>query len=65
LRGSEAHTNAVERLDAARDEQARLQHAADDARGTPSEDTADDDAHAAADHVAAREAWLTWVERGF
>jgi hypothetical protein len=65
LRGSEAHSSAVDRLDDARDEQSRLQQAADQARGTPSEDAADDNAQAASDRVSARETWLTWVERGF
>ena len=64
-RGSEAHTSAVDRLAAAREERSRLQKAADDARGRPSEEAAQDEAQAATDRVSGRETWLTWVERGF
>jgi hypothetical protein len=64
-RGSEAHASAVTRLDAATEEQARLRDAAEDARGTDSEGPAADRAREAGDTVAAREAWLVWLERGF
>src|SRR3954447_13428339 len=64
-RGGDEHARAVDRLDTARDEQSRLQDRADAARGTPAEDAADDDVRASRERVAAGEAWLTWVERGF
>jgi hypothetical protein len=64
-RGGEVHASAVERLESARSEQSRLRDAADDARGTPAEDAADDQLHAAEERSAAREAWLVWLERGF
>ena len=64
-RGGDAHASAVERLEAALDEQSRLRQAAEDARGTPGEDAAAGDLHHAGDRVAARESWLTWLERGF
>jgi hypothetical protein len=64
-RGGDAHTSAVERLEAARDQQSRLRQAADDARGTSGEETADDELKEAGDRAEARETWLAWVERGF
>ena len=64
-RGGRIHESAVERLDAAQDEQTRLRQAADDARGTPEEQAADEDVREAEHRVTGREAWLTWIERGF
>jgi hypothetical protein len=64
-RGDEAHANAVERLDDARDHEDLMRGAADAARGTSSEDAADERLREAGNRVAAREAWLTWLERGF
>ena len=64
-RGGDVHQSALERLRAARDDQARLRRAADMARGTAAEDAAQTEVSEAGDRVAAREAWLTWVERGF
>jgi hypothetical protein len=64
-RGDAAHARAVEGLDAARDQQSRMRDAADDARGSSSEEAADDKLQEAENNFAAREAWLTWLERGF
>jgi hypothetical protein len=64
-RGDETHARAVERLENAIDQQAELRDAAADARGTSDEDDADDKLQEAGARVAARDAWLTWVERGF
>ena len=64
-RGSEVHANAVTRLEAACDEQHRLRDAAEAARGTPGEAEADDELRHARQTMAAREAWLVWLERGF
>jgi hypothetical protein len=63
--GDGVHTRAVERLQSARDQQSRLRYLADAARGTPAEHTADDQFREADNRVAAGEAWLTWLERGF
>jgi len=63
-RSREVHDSAVERLEAAEREQSRLRTAADDARGTVGEGVALARLGEAADRVAAREAWLVWVERG-
>jgi hypothetical protein len=64
-RGGDVHDRAVEELRAAQDDQSRLRRAAYMKRGTRDQDTADDQLSEAGDRLAAREAWLTWVERGF
>jgi len=64
-RGDETHASAVERLDDARDHEDLMRDAAQDARGTSGEDAADDRVREAGNRVAASEAWLTWLERGF
>ena len=64
-RGDETHASAVERLDDARDHEDEMRGAARDARGTSDEDAADERLRDAGNRVAAREAWLTWLERGF
>ena len=63
--GSEsAHVNdAVRRLDEARDEQHRLTESRRAAEGTAAEAEASRRLDAGRAHVAAREAWLEWVER--
>ena len=64
-RGEETRASARERLDDARDQQDLMRDSADEARGTEGEDAADDRLREAGNRVAAREAWLTWLERGF
>ena len=64
-RGGVVHASAVERLSHASDERERLRDAADDARGTPGEGRANAQLGEAGERVAAREAWLVWLERGF
>jgi hypothetical protein len=64
-RGGDVHQSALERLGAARDVETRLRDAADAACGTAAEDIARDDLYEAEERVAAREAWLIWLERGF
>ena len=64
-RGGDVHQSARERLDAARDVETRLRDAAHAARGTAAEDVAGTDLYEAQERVAAREAWLIWLERGF
>ena len=58
------HDRAVERLGAAIDEQDRLTDRREAASGTPAELSADVELHAADEHVAAREAWLRWLDDG-
>ena len=64
-RGGEVHESAVERLRDAQDDQSRLRREAYMARGTSGEDAANTELSDAAERLAAREAWLTWIERGF
>jgi hypothetical protein len=59
---SEEHDRAAERLDAALAEQGRLTGCREEATGTPSELSADVQLHAADEQVAAREAWLRWID---
>ena len=63
--GSEGHQDALRRLDAAhadRHHKRELQHAA---RGTADERDAAVALAAADERLAAREAWVSWVERGY
>src|SRR4051794_25925222 len=59
---SEQHDRAVQQLDAALVEQARLGECLDAAAGTSIESQAYARLRAAGDRVAAREAWLHWVD---
>jgi hypothetical protein len=63
--GGEAHADAVERLDAARDDQHRMRQADDAAKGCERELVADVELSAANEQVAASEAWLHYIERGY
>jgi hypothetical protein len=63
--GGEAHADAVERLDAARDDQERLLQADDAAKGSERERAADVELSAANERAAASEAWLHYIERGY
>jgi hypothetical protein len=63
--GTDAQTSALGRLDAARAEQRNRIEARDAARGTPREHATADDLAGANEQVAAREAWVRWVERGY
>lgn len=62
--GSEAHASALERLDEALEHQHDLADRADAAKGTPGEEYATQALRVACNQTAAREAWLTWIERG-
>ena len=62
--GSEGHKDAIRRLEAAQKEQRRRSELDRTARGKHQRDAADGLA-AADDQVAAREAWVKWVERGY
>ena len=59
-----AHADALRRLDASIEEQRDVARTLDEARGTPSEADAADKLSAVRAQVAAREAWLGWIERG-
>ena len=63
--GSEGHKDAIRRLDAAQKEQRRLSELDRTAHGTKHRRDAADGLAAADDQVAAREAWVKWVERGY
>ena len=64
-RGGDVHADAVRDLEVANDKQAKRRQEADDARGTADEDAAQEKLDQADGRRATREAWLTWVERGF
>jgi hypothetical protein len=63
-KGDPSHLGAVARVVSARDEQRRLAAEADAAQGSTAEPAADSRLRTAAADVAAREAWVEWVERG-
>ena len=65
ITGGEAHTHAIERLGDAIDEQARRNQRRDAAEGTSDEQTAADGVAAANEQVAAREAWVKYIEHGY
>jgi hypothetical protein len=63
--GSEAHSGALRRLDEAHNQQREASDAHETSKQTPREPGATSDLAAANEQVAAREAWVSWVERGF
>ncbi len=63
--GTEAHTSALRRLDAARVEQRDRSEAHEAARDSAGEPAAADELSEANEQVAAREAWVGWIERGY
>jgi hypothetical protein len=63
--GSEAHESALRRLDAARVGQRRRSELHAAAQHTPSERAAASELAGANEQLAAREAWVKWVERGY
>jgi hypothetical protein len=63
--GSEGHKDAIRRLDVAREERRRRGEDRRAAQGTGRERDADRGVAAADERVAAREAWVKWVERGY
>ena len=64
--GSEAHASALKRLDVARSDQRECSDAADRAaHGTSDERTAANALTEANEQLAAREAWVGWIERGY
>jgi hypothetical protein len=63
--GTEAHKAAVRRLDAARVDQRHSTQVHDAAKDTPAESAAASQLAGANEQLAAREAWVKWVERGY
>jgi len=63
--GTQAHNDAVRRLEAAEAEQHQRIEAHRAAQGTERERDAAESLAAAEEQVAAREAWVKWVERGY
>jgi hypothetical protein len=63
--GTEGHREALSRLDAAREDRRRRGEVHRDAHGTDRVREAADGLAAADEQVAAREAWVKWVERGY
>ena len=64
-KGSEAHTEALRRLDDARDHERTMHDAVEATRDSTRQVHAASELAAATDKTAAREAWVTWVERGY
>ena len=63
--GDDVHDRAVERLDAAVDDLEHLNEESDSAHGRPDPRTAAVALAAAHERVAAREAWVKYIERGY
>jgi hypothetical protein len=63
--GSEAHLDALRRLDEARTYARNAGEAHQASKETPREAAAASELVGARQRVAAREAWSSWVERGY
>jgi hypothetical protein len=63
--GTEGHRDAVRRLEEAKADQHHTSERHDAATGTADERRTADDLAASGERVAAREAWVSWVERGY
>jgi len=63
--GGQAHADAIQRVDDARDDQERLRQADVAAQGSERELAADVELSAANERVAASEAWLHYIEHGY
>jgi hypothetical protein len=64
-RGSDVHARAIERLDVAVDARERASAQSDAVQGGPDERTAAVALAAANERVAAREAWVKYIEHGY
>lgn len=62
---ADERSNATDRLEAALGEQHRLTNRYDAARGTSTEMTAYADLREAGEQVAARDAWVKWLDRAY
>ena len=63
--GSEAHVDALRRLDDARDHKRDMHRAHEASKDGSAEPAAAAELSAASDVIAAREAWVAWIERGY
>jgi len=63
--GTAAHRSAVDRLHAARHERRRRQDAYDAADNVTAQHHAAGNLAEANEQLAAREAWVGWIERGY
>jgi hypothetical protein len=63
-KGDPSHLSAIDRLACARDEQRRLAGEAHAAQGSSAQDATESHLSEAKADVAAREAWLGWIEGG-
>jgi hypothetical protein len=63
-RGEPSHRGAISRLAAVRSDQRRLAAEAHAAKGGSDEHAAESRLSSATEEVAAREAWVDWIERG-
>ena len=63
--GTHAHASAVRRRDVARSEQLHRSRVRARAHGVRAERSATSDLAAANQELAARDAWVRWVERGY
>jgi hypothetical protein len=64
-RGGDVHAQAIERLRVAVDNRERVSEEGDAAQGGPDERTAAVALAAANERVAAREAWVKYIEHGY
>ena len=65
VRGGDVHARAIERLEVAVDDRERSREESDAAQGGPDERAAAVALAAANEQVAAREAWVRYVEHGY
>jgi hypothetical protein len=63
--GTEAHDSALRRLDTARTGQREKREAHDETHDPVAEREAASDLAEANEELAAREAWVKWIERGY
>ena len=63
--GTSAHDDALRRRDAARAHESDMKDALATSEGTPRERAATTRLAAASEQTAAREAWVSWIERGY
>jgi hypothetical protein len=65
VRGGDLHARAIERLDLAVDDRERSSEQSEAAQGGPDERTAAVALAAANEQLAAREAWVNYIEHGY
>jgi hypothetical protein len=65
VRGDDVHAKAIARLRTARADRDRLSDEGESAHGRPAKRTAAVAVAEANEHVAAREAWVHYIEQGY